>query len=401
MPQPLVIGFVAQNDYGVLQNSSDGLSHALRQHNYDSATINLYDPKCYDQLRKTIAEREVFFCYGYAGIGAHLEMGGESLWEKFRIPFLSLHYDNPFYYPAHHGLPTQYVCNCYAIRDFLELQRNYIKSSQQSCELKVSSVGYAASQGNDWERCEWHERIHLGIFLKSGYDLPALEQSFEVMPQEYKSIVWDTIHLLQINGDLVIADIVANRFLNFGVSYNQTPQVWDDFVYLVRVIDLYMRNWRSRMLVEGLKHLPILVIGNGWDHIDKTNCKATFLPSMPIEKAKEYMFRSKFILNTHPYARYGWHERVLFGFELGAAVVSDRTRFTDCHFSDLPNFMGFDWGDVDRFEKVEAFIKKVALKSFDVLPVQARLKEAFPYDATIRQLIDIANKMRAGVPIVG
>lgn len=394
MNKPLVIGFVAQNDYGVLQDSSAGIGYYFAERGYESATINLYDSDSLKKLQQFIVQSPIAFGYGYAGIGAHLEVEGKSLWQKLKIPFFSLLHDHPFYYPAHHSVNSDYVCNCYAIKDFVDIQKTYIKSKQPIAELRVASVGYADPKCDNWNRYEWHERDILGCFIKAGYNFGPLLASFDVMPDFYRTIVWDSINTLKSNSNLSIADMVHDQMLVLGLHYNQDVKIWEDFTYLVRVIDTYVRNWRSLQLVESLKHLPIVIIGNDWDSIDKTNAKATFLPAMSTSIATQYSYRAKFALNTHPYARYGWHERVLNGLSFGSAVISDRTFFTDQHFSDLPNFLSFDWSSENFVPILEGKILEIEKNAFDVMPVRARLAEHFDPFATVDQMIGMAGNIR-------
>jgi hypothetical protein len=391
MREPMIIGFVAENAHRVLQDNSMALNELFKTLGYATSVIDLLRPDCFDRLKELGRTHDVSFGYGYAGIGAHLRMGDKFLWDEAHIPFLSLLYDHPFYHPAQHRVETRYVCNCYAVRDFYEVQRDYIKSAQPSAQFSPHSPGYIESLCLPWQ-----ERDIDAVYCKRGRDLKVYEDSFAVMPPVYRAITWDCIRAAQTNSGLMLADFVRDGLAASGVDFRRDEKTWDDFVYVVRVIDEYLRHWRSNQLVEGLKRLPVMIVGDGWDHIDKTGAKASFVPPIPALEAKWLFFRARFVFNTHPYARYAWHERVFQGIESGAAVITDRTRFTDEHFADLPNFFGFDWADPEKFEKISAFMERTRHAPLDMEPAKKRLAQRFPPNGTVMQMIDIAGKIREG-----
>jgi len=393
-----ILGFVGENANNILQAFCGSHNNKFALRGYQTGFIDLNMPDCFEAMKSFASRHELLFCYGYAGIGAHITADGVSFWDKYQIPFLSLMYDNPFYYPAHHVVATKWVRNCYGLEDFLDIQRNYFKSPHPSSLLRVASAGYADPTDPDWRVVPWNQREIHGIFIKSGDSLAALELSFDVMPQHYLSIVRDCISVAQKDADLSLANFVHDGFSRANLYPKNDQKIWDDFVYIVRVLDQYLRTWRSNQLVEHIKHLPVLIIGNGWDHIDKTHAKAQFLPSMPIADIKKLLYQSKFVFNAHPYARYGWHERLFFGLELGSAVITDRTRFTDEHFSDLPNFFSFDWGNPSWPERMKYFMNSIEQEGFDLLPAAERLASRFPPDAVSSQMIDIALQMRQVSP---
>ncbi len=386
-----VIGFVGENANGVLHTNSEALNYHFGQRDIPSFVVDLRQADCTNRLQSIGAQHDILLGYGYAGIGAHLKTGDASLWDKFQIPFLSLMYDHPFYNPALHSASARSACNCYAVRDFYDVQRDYIKSPQPAVQLKISSNGYVIPH----ER-SWNERDIDALFIKTGYDLRILEDSFKVMPPAFHTIVWDCIRTAQKDGDIVLTDFVRDGFAASGIDFRRDQQTWDDFVYIVRVINQYLRYWRSEQLVEKLKHLPITIVGDGWDHIDKTNAKAKFLPAIQAPEVDPLVRRTKFILNTHPYARYAWHERVFQGLESGAAVISDRTRFTDEHFADLPNFIEFSWSDSSWPDRIASSMEEIRRKPYDCMPGRKRLAERFPPDATAVHMIDIATQIRNG-----
>ncbi|MGE3624307.1 MAG: hypothetical protein AB7H77_10620 [Bdellovibrionales bacterium] len=389
MREPAIIGFIGENANGVLRNSTMAMGYHFAKKKISSPIIDLCHPECFDYLRIAASKYDILFCFGYAGIGAHLKSGEENLWDKFKMPFLSLMYDHPFYYPTHHNVSAKYVCNCYASEDFLEVQHEYIKSTQPAVLLAISSNGYDKVHDLPWAMRD------IGIlFCKTGQNLAIYEDSFKVMPAFYRSVTMEAISAVKKKSDRKITDLVRDQYLAAGIDCREDDKTWDDFVYIVRIIDQYIRDYRSNQLIEKTKHLPVIVVGNGWDHIDKEKCKAVFKPSVSAVEFDQLVRRSKIILNSHPYGRNAWHERVFQGLESGAAVISDRTDFTDRHFSDLANFVGFDWSDPEWPQKVEFCAQNLIETPFDILPARHRLMERFPPDATANQMIELGKKLR-------
>jgi SAM-dependent methyltransferase len=386
MSLPVVVALVAQNENQALANSSFALNLQLQSLGLRTEIVDLNRADCFDRLQEIAEDYTILFAYGFAGIGSRLASGGQSFWDRYQIPYFGLCYDHPFYVLENHTAATPWVINGYGGEDFFDVQKDYIQSPQPLVRLALTSCGHEGPAPLPWQ-----DRPIRALYLKTGKDPKPYEDSFIALPQPFRDIIFDVIAAAQKDGDLVLTDLVAARMQDVGMPWQDHQ---NNFMFVVRQVDEYLRHWRSTDLVRGLLHTPLTIVGGGWDHIDKTGARATFQPPVPSHEARQLLTSSRFILNTHPYGRTAWHERVLQGLEDGAAVISDRTRFTDRHFGDVENFVGFDWSDDTRFDKIVTAMDRLDATGFDPVTASLRIALRFPPVALAAQMLEIATQLK-------
>jgi hypothetical protein len=109
-------------------------------------------------------------------------------------------------------------------------------------------------------------------------------------------------------------------------------------------MDYYLRLWRANIFVEWLKLQPgAVIIGDGWNHIDRTHAQAEFRPTMNADDAYRLLFDTQFVGNTNPYGRDIVHERVAAGLLFGCRVLTDTNQWWDEHFAKVPALTRFRW----------------------------------------------------------
>jgi len=140
---------------------------------------------------------------------------------------------------------------------------------------------------------------------------------------------------------LMICDLLAQAFLSCGHDHKE---FWAEFWGFADIIDGYIRAKRATDMVEWLKFQEgAVIVGDGWDFIDKTGAKAIFKPSMPVVNACELFPQSQFTFNTSPYGYDIIHERVSIGLCNRSFVISDSNAWFDEHFVDVPQLFRFHW----------------------------------------------------------
>ena len=395
--KPLVIGFVGENANGCLDSGTRHLNNILSAYGIEAHSINLFAPDWSESLRALVSDRTPHFCYGYAGVGAALRNGENSFWSDYKTPFLSLMYDHPFCNLRNHTVDSPYVANCYFIADFLEAQVNYVRHPHQ-CFLMRDTVGplepYDASVTRSEHQAHWRQRSIPYLYLKTGYDLARFETSIQALNATQRAIFLDCLNLLQQCADYNLTHLVAEHC---RAKHIEPYAGNESFLTIVLLLERYIRDWRSLQIVEWLKHKPALIIGDGWDSVDKSDARATFLPSRPATECWELYKDSRFVLNANPFFQDGCHERVLSGLINGAVCVSDRNRFSDHMFSHLENFVSFDWADANWQLHLDVRLSEIEATGGDFDPGLTRqhLTAHFPTEPFVAQLLIAAQKVRA------
>jgi hypothetical protein len=401
MPQtppkrPLVIGIVGENANGCLIAATKGLNEHFSHYGIEGHCINLREPNWSEALASLLADRTPHFCYGFAGIGASLRNGDESFWTTHKTPFLSLMYDHPFCNLANHTVASAYVANCYFIGDFLEAQLNFVKHPGENYLLR-DAFGHSAPMRTSPDpavrRSDWRKRSIPYLFIKTGYDLSRHNGAIISLTRREKGIFHDCLDVLQHSADhnltLLAAEHCRQKQIDLDTGHGS-------FSKIVLLLERYVRDWRGVQIVEWLKHKPALIVGDGWDFIDKTGASATFRASIPATECDQLYRDSRFVLNANPCFRDGYHERIICGLQSGAIAVSDRNRFSDHVFAKLENFVSFDWADARWRENLDTRLTQIETDGGDFDPTIAyrHMNLEFPNDPFVAKCLMIAQKIR-------
>ncbi len=181
------------------------------------------------------------------------------------------------------------------------------------------------------------------MFLKSGKSpLLCADQINQILEAFLRDAIWAAIDQASQNENLVICDLLQEAFAACGYDYRDFLAEFWGFAGL---IEGYIRTKRAADLVEWLKFQPgAIIIGDGWDFIDKTGAKALFKPSIPGSTSPDLYSQTQFILNTSPYGSDIIHERVnSWPCRHRGFVLSDTNAWWDEHFSDVPSLFRFRW----------------------------------------------------------
>jgi hypothetical protein len=390
--KPLAIGFVGENAYGILEAGTCHVNHILGDYGIEAHCIHLMKSDWAQQLRDLMVDRAVQFCYGFAGVGAVLRNESRSFWTDYKIPFLSLMYDHPFANLQNHIVDSPYVSNCYFVADYAEVQLNYIRHVHQ-CFVMRDAIR-ASRQPSPDPQNDWHNREISYLFIKTGHDVARLTPYIERLSSAKRKVFDTCLDLLQQSADYHLTHVAADHCRAQGIDPHEQHK---DFAEVVLLLDRYLRDWRSRRVVEWLKYKPAVIIGDGWDMIDKTGARAQFLSSRPAGECASFYAKSRFVLNSNPYFRDGCHERVLMALQSGAVAVSDRNRFSDHIFKPLDGFVGFDWADRNWQEHLDDRIAGIDDTGYhhDPQKIWRHLQTEFSAERLVFSLLAAAQKIRA------
>ncbi|MBI1272761.1 MAG: hypothetical protein GC131_01570 [Alphaproteobacteria bacterium] len=388
---PTVLAFVGQNANQALLSASCGVREMLQPYNFKTEIVDLRAANGLEKTMNILRTRQVIFAFAFAGVGSTLQGKKGNLWEELKIPFLSLMFDHPFYNLGNHAIDTSYVINCYYYRDFYDVQKQYIKSKQPTALLPM-----AAPQTHPfYADMPWNERDIGALYLKSGVAIGKVVKKFSEASSEVRAIIQDLIPIVCARTDAYLTDLVQARMKDQGALLDD-PKNWKAFVFIVRMLDEYVRAWRSTHMVQAIKGVEgVVIIGNGWDHIDKTGCRAIFLPGEAAGKAYQRYRRSKCVINTNPYFRYGAHERIYEAMKTMGCSITDSNDFYAEHFSGLPNFMSFQWSDKDWRGKVRGYIAKAQTEPSDRETGRLRTMELLNPERWISEVIALVKKVRS------
>jgi hypothetical protein len=382
-----VLGIVYTHENAVLEESTAAYCRALNRAGFTTEVIDLSKPHGFRQLAGRLDSGEVAFCFGIQGVGSRLERHGGNLWTKMDIPFLGLHYDNPCYNPFNHHNLSPWIANLYYFESFLEIQRRYIGGQQITGLLPFEILETPPEPQLDFMK-----RPIKFLFPKMGGGVDEYVAYFNALPAPVRDGVWQQIERARHDPNLLICDLVDEVFRQLG--YDRTVHE-KDFWTVVQSVDYYMRRQRAIDLVNWLKFQEgAVIIGDGWDMIDRTGARAEFRPSMSALEVYWLYEQAQFVCNANPYGRDVIHERIVAGLLLGCCVLTDANAWWDRHFNQVPALTRFYWDRPldDQLQPVTADLQAAAeAAKTGRLPAV----EHFTGNKSVALMIEYAARVRA------
>lgn len=343
--QPLVLAFVGEQNQGALSWGSSELCRRFEARGYVTAILNLkQSAQTVEEMKRLCARHELRFAFAFAGLGSTINIAGHNFWDLLKVPHISLMADLPAYNPTLHAAQGRFTGRIYRAKDFYDTQQKYLRSPGPSLLLPPE---YQMNPAPPETR--WVDRPIDYLFLKNGVDPAAIAGQWAHCDADVQSVIWDCIAACRQRTDLLIADLAAERI---GLAPADCNERSENFWVLVRLIDQYVRAERMTWMVEFLKNQPVTIIGDFWDHVDKTGARARFLPAVAATATPRLYQQTKFMFNTNPYYDHNVHERVVIGLASHCRVVTDENACTRHYLSRADGLVGFDWADPHKGEKI-------------------------------------------------
>ncbi|NBO19377.1 MAG: hypothetical protein EBV03_09160 [Proteobacteria bacterium] len=338
-----LIGLCYQSEHSALLFATLEYCHQLQQQGHQADLIDLSRPEGPPALLDRLKADPPDACFGLQGVGSRLSVEGKNLWTLSRVPFVGIHYDNPCYNVYNHFNDSPFVANLYAYQSFLGIQQAYLKPlalQQLGACFRYSVLPLPEAP------MPWSERPIKLLFMKSGASLDACVAAINGLPVKLRDGIWDMLPVAERDVNLAVPDLLQRILDHYGES---RAQHFDLFWGAAHWVDLYLRRKRAIAMVEWLKHQPgALIIGNGWDSIDKSTAKAEFRPGQSADQALALYGQSRFVCNVTPQGADIVHERPVFALYFGCVAITDRNRWWQDNFGADPHITLFEpYGDLD------------------------------------------------------
>jgi len=392
-PQNYVLGLVAENENDALISATAGYAKLYLSRGYRYKMINLLAPNGIPELLGLLNKKEVAFVFAMAGVGSRLSLKEEiNLWEAFRIPFISLWYDPPFYNYNQHMVDSLYVLNVYHIKDHMEVRQNYLPPSRGNsvhilppCEIDGGTRNVPFKERN--------KRI---LFAKTAYNPEQWTEDWKRHSKPLQDVLWALAEEGTKDLNMDLCKSAQRLFKDNQLDVHDL----DLFMGAAQEVDAYIRAWRSDRFARALLAHPADIIGRGWEYLASSQNKAKLYNPIPNKIYAQEMRHYKIIGNTSPLWRDGVHERVVAGINMGAISLTDRTEKSDSAFGHLPQYVGFDWGD-DLQDVIACALKRAdEIEEVSYGEIDKALTDGLHADQNrhITKIISLAQEMGAPPP---
>lgn len=366
MSSGTVLAILGQNENQALHAGSEWIGRELERRGYQHRIIDMYNPGGGEKLMTLLHSGEIYFVYGYAGVGSQFTLtNGQNLWTASRTPFLSLWHDHPAYNYRQHIVDSPYVIHGYHVQDHLEVRQKFLPSGVSHAFLLPTCFDVADQQF----RNSFRNRTSEIYYAKTGKDPQVYVKDWERHSSQIQAVLWQLVELARNDRNLDVVVQTADLFRNLGQSINDL----DLFMGIVAEVDGYIRSWRSDHLARALLAHPAHIFGRGWDYLKSSNkVRAEFYPPISSHEFIMRMRQYRINANSNPLWRDGVHERVSLGFHFGCINLTDRTVKSDSILSGLPNYMAFEWGD-DLQDVIADTIRRSAFDDIDYVEIAGKV----------------------------
>lgn len=334
-----IVAIVGENENGILRQISHESMAVLEPEGYRGHIIDATSASDLARLNG-LCQEGIAMAWGLAGVGAGSEYKGQNLWDFLKIPFISVLADPPCAIPRNHFIRSRFVANAYVFKEWLQVQRHFIRSPQHS--VLLNSLGVAPNPQRDV--IPWRERPQRMTFIKSARNPETRRENWKQFPPRWRAILEDAgaTAVQRETGD--ITDIFVAACESHGLSTEHRKEI---VFTLMQELDLYVREYRMTVFATSLLDLPVDIYGRGWDYLIPKTRRARFHSAFDAAHLSAVYAGTQFVLNTSPNISSGIHERVANGLASRCCVVSDGNAFSKKHLADIPTFWGIDINSPD------------------------------------------------------
>ncbi|MFI5231191.1 MAG: glycosyltransferase [Gemmatimonadales bacterium] len=315
---------------------------------FDVVVIDLKAPGSDSALIAQVESGLVRFCFGLSGFGAELSVthahGTASFWDYARTPYVGVMPDSPVFVPSRHRLASRFVLFLYSDPVHLDIASSI--GSPLTTRALVAQAGFPPAD----PPAPFSKRDIAVVYAKAGGDPEEIRRGWRALPARHREFIEEVVAACCWTADVSI----WHSALDVARAMGQPEHTRGDaFCHAVSQCELYVRRARASRVLEELLHLPVLVSGGDWAHLDWSDAKATLGPRVPLLELRALFGRSKIVLNAMPALRFSTHHRMIEGMLHGAAAASDANSWLDT-VATRDRYIAFDWAEGSAAHAVRA-----------------------------------------------
>jgi hypothetical protein len=322
---------------GTLTDHLTDIAAEFLTRGYEPVLIDLKARGSDARLMSEIQSGTVRFCYGISGFGADLAVarasGRVNYWDDARTPYVGAMPDSPVFIPARHRLASPWILFLYT--DPIHLEIAAAIGTPETTRALTGQWGIAPAK----MPAPIPARDIAIVYAKAGGDPEEIRAEWSGLPRERRTLIEDVVESCCWKADTSIWHVAREIARGRMTEHDMTS---DAFCYAVRLCELYVRRARASRALEELMHLPVLVSGGDWAHLDWSGARSRLAPRVSLVELRALFARSKIVLNAMPALRFSTHHRVVEGMLHGAAAASDSNSWLD----ENPTrgaYVSFDW----------------------------------------------------------
>lgn len=181
-----------------------------------------------------------------------------------------------------------------------------------------------------------------------------------------------------------------------------------NFIELLDVLEMYIRGRARVQMVRAIKDAKVSIFGapsktTSWEKQLGKQSNVVIHDAVPYDQALELMQRSKIVLNSCAWIKYGIHERILAGLASGALVITDDNPYIDQQFKDGASVATYHYGKEETLNAlVNDYLSDEAKRRKVVAAGREQVMHHHTWDhraqALLKELEPMLQKIRNAAP---
>lgn len=343
-------GLLPYMDYvvGLFKEIFESLGHEVFLYRHDDENI-------YEQFQNYLTFGvDGSICFNNAGWFLSLcEFG--NLCEYYHIPNLNYLYDHPFFYDdSMKSAPSNGIVSCVD-----QKHSNYIKKFYPN----VKQTFFFPLGGDELPLAldkAWKDRsievLYVGT-LKLSADFPNDDFSTMAIEKLTKNTYLTTdeaiIELFQsLSNDEM--ELYFPEYADCVEESKYNDMVLRDVVKKYCKIDLNVNSiYRAGAVMQlAGAGIPVTVYGGGWDDIASTNENIHYMGTVSAAECVEKICDTKIVLNSMPWFKEGFHDRIANAMLNRAVCVTDPSEYTLQRFTDGEDIVYYSLDHMDMLPSI-------------------------------------------------
>lgn len=379
-------GATAYNSIGIFNRE---LARVVRTTGLDVFHLNIDNAEEFNTtLRQVMADypERIAMCLSFSGFGVELgdTSGAGNLWQRLKIPMLSILLDHPAYYLARHKTPTPAIMRVYPNRDFLEYHRDHVKSPYRTSYLPFGAMTY----GKQPHRREpKKDETPLIIFPKTGCDPQTIREPWKLLPRIMQRVINDSIdHYWGGTRSGAVSHSILTVADSHGIELRNDLTL---FTFFVAQVDDYIRKSKVEILARKLFTMPVKIYGGGLEYLDASGAKAQILPPVDYDALIELFGQSLAIISMNQNIDDECHDRPYSALGSGAMPISDINPWWSKNYPALLPY-SYDFRDKSVVGAVEKVLSDPAAAADLAWQESTKQIQKRTFDTMVMELLDMA-----------
>lgn len=345
-----ILVYKGQSQYDVLRIMSDNIVNEFRSLGHEVIVIDFLSKDWLNTINEAFTNR-IDFVISFNAIGIDLQLNnGDSIYDKFNIPFIGYMVDHPV--SLNERIKSKVKNAIFLFCD--EENIDYMKSNYPGIKsVFVPLMGFASNN----EIIDFKDRKIDILFAGSLINPKEIKDSW----QNYDS---DLTNILESISDkfLSVPNYALSNIVEYSIRAYKDRLEESDYLKLKEIvyfnIENYVRNYRRYELLNELAKAKLAVhcYTNNIEELNRINIYNTFTieHSVPFEDLLKVLNSSKIVVNISAQLYSGISERVLSSMANGAVALTDNNNYIDKEFHNGHDILIYD---KDQISKVPSIIK--------------------------------------------